>query len=162
MHLTVNQAPKWASVVRIHHHSPEINADVAQKVERDPSKFHAAGSIPAVRSSLCSNDSFYRRVAQPGRATALGAEGRRFESSHADQYFDVCGSLAEWRGTGLLIRDRTGSNPSAPTKFQFLSFSLGESAALLMRIWQVRTLRPEPVLVWSCSLIGKSPRLIIG
>lgn len=63
----------------------KIDADVAQEVERDPSKFHAAGSIPAVRSSLVVTRS-YRRVAQPGRATALGAEGRRFKSSHADQF----------------------------------------------------------------------------
>ena len=29
----------------------------------------------------------YRGVAQPGSASALGAEGRRFESVHPDQFF---------------------------------------------------------------------------
>ena len=29
----------------------------------------------------------YRGVAQPGSASALGAEGRRFESVHPDQLF---------------------------------------------------------------------------
>ena len=30
-----------------------------------------------------------RGVAQPGSASALGAEGRRFESSHPDQFYGI-------------------------------------------------------------------------
>jgi hypothetical protein len=37
---------------------------------------------------------FYPSVAQSGSASALGAEGRWFESSHSDQYSDRCATEA--------------------------------------------------------------------
>ena len=47
-------------------------------IEQRPSKPWVTGSSPVE----CANK---RSVAQPGSASALGAEGQKFESSHSDQ-----------------------------------------------------------------------------
>ena len=57
----------------------------SSEVEHCPDKTGVEGSLPSVpTNNPC--------VAQPGSASALGAEGREFESLHTDQIY---GRVAE-------------------------------------------------------------------
>ena len=49
--------------------------------EQQPSKLWGAGSSPAGITNS-------RSVAQPGSASGLGPEGRKFESCHSDQFYN--------------------------------------------------------------------------
>lgn len=94
-----------------------------------------AGSIPASGTIT-----FHQRVAQPGRAIASGAIGRRIEAGHADHFRPV----AQLDQSGCFTCRRSGVRdpPGRPSLFR--DSSVGSSSALLMRPSQVRSLLPEP------------------
>ena len=58
------------------------------KFESYPSVFLKYGSIQQLTAFVRQKKKIQlnRNVAQLGRASALGAEGRRFDSCHSDQY----------------------------------------------------------------------------
>lgn len=61
--------------------APHLFAPVAQlDLECHPPKVEVMGSSP-----IGDINKFLRSVAQPGRASALGAECRRFESGYSDE-----------------------------------------------------------------------------
>tara|TARA_B100002019_G_scaffold286658_1_gene297468 strand:- start:53 stop:502 length:450 start_codon:yes stop_codon:yes gene_type:complete len=59
----------------------QTKARVAQSVEQGFCKPQAVGSNPT-------SGTISRSLAQPGSASALGAEGQRFESSNSDQFYN--------------------------------------------------------------------------
>ena len=75
------------------------------------SRLHREGH----RFEPCTSHHF-RGIAQPGSASALGAEGRWFESSYPDH-----GSLAELvdaLALGASVLRRPGSSPRGPTTYR--------------------------------------------
>ncbi len=103
-----------------------IHAAVAQTEEQRPRNAQVAGAAPAGSSSLkiqtdrwysgwcsglltrrdrfdsCTVYQIHLRVAQPGSASAWGAEGRRFKSCRGDQPHTACVKTMERCQSGLM------------------------------------------------------------
>jgi hypothetical protein len=58
-----------------------------------------------------------RGVAQPGSASGLGLEGRRFESSHPDHLFLIEYVELNYRGDDILVRSASLKAPLFLTEY---------------------------------------------
>lgn len=103
--------------------------------ERLLAKQKVEGPIPFPRSNICTA-MYSRRVAQLGRALRSGRKGRRFESSHADQY---AGCPVPEGGAGNI----DACDPSRARSIQRSHGGTGRRAALR---W-----------LWERSCAGSSP-----